>query len=164
MRVALRRRIGWVLPLALASAGGCRDDGPPSYIRLDEKAPSLPGPSSATMRVVSFWATWCAPCREEMPGLIEFARAPPPGLEVVAVSEDAVPGAIEKFFGGPADLALHSRVDHDRELFKAFGVERLPTSFVIYNGRLVARLEGPRRWNSKAMRELMRRLSTPAPP
>ncbi|MHB8879816.1 MAG: TlpA family protein disulfide reductase [Myxococcaceae bacterium] len=144
--------------IALGAACGCREEAQPPYIRLDEKAPAVPGAPPAQVLVVSFWATWCPPCREELPELTALARAAPGGLEVVAVSQDPELAPVERFLGGPADPSLHLRLDRDRALSAAFGVEKLPVSFVIAQGRLVARFDGPRRWNSGAMRKLLRRL------
>jgi len=160
--MALKHRSrGWTFMLILAAAGGCKDEAAPPYLRLSEPAPALPGSSAAPVRVVSFWATWCAPCREELPELLRLARAPLPGLEVLAVSQDDDLATVEKFLGGPADPALHLLLDRDRALTRAFGVERLPVTFVVAGGRLAARFDGPRRWDSKAMRELLGRLAAP---
>jgi thiol-disulfide isomerase/thioredoxin len=55
--------------------------------------------------LVNFWATWCPPCVKEMPGMVKLgqalARKYPGKFQLVAVSVDEEPGALQRFFGGP---------------------------------------------------------------
>lgn len=155
------------LPL-LAVAPGCRAESPPSYIRLDETAPALQDVPGSRALLVVFWAAWCAPCREETPGLLALAGSPPEGLQVVVFSHDPDLGAVERFLGGPPPPGLHLRLDEDQRTASTFGVNKLPTSLLVVDGRLVARFSGPREWNSRGMRrlleKLMARIDSPAPP
>ena len=81
--------------------------------------------------IVNFWATWCAPCRAEMPAIDAFLRKHhDEGLEVLAISMDA-PGSEEKIrnvmrpFSFPAALGPGSD-------FKGYQrIWRLPLTFVI---------------------------------
>lgn len=51
--------------------------------------------------LINYWATWCEPCQDELPGLLQVAReSGPQGLAVVGVSLDSMPGAktqVEQF-------------------------------------------------------------------
>jgi len=81
--------------------------------------------------LVHFWATWCPPCRKEMPALANFYREhAKDGLEIVAVSldEDANQAEVRRFvqsYGFPVAMMSASRMD-------GFGrVWALPLSFLI---------------------------------
>lgn len=107
---------------------------------------------------MSFWATWCPPCREETADLISLARHAPDELRVVVVSQDDEWRTVEDFLGGPPDPGLNLRLDAGKRLFDAFAVRALPTSILVVNGRLVARFQGPRDWDAPEVRSLLERL------
>jgi thiol-disulfide isomerase/thioredoxin len=139
---------------------GCREPaGSTDYVRIDGTAPLLENAPAARSLLVAFWATWCPPCRDETPQLRALAKDPPPGLQVVVISQDEQNSAVEEFFEGPPDPLLHLRLDPEKRLFDAFRVAKLPASFLIVDGRLRARFEGSRRWNETAMRDLLARLT-----
>jgi len=81
--------------------------------------------------VVNFWATWCAPCRQEIPDLARFAREHPE-VEVVGVSVDEGM-ATERLKVEAARLGVTYRVLHDLggEAARAWGVSVYPTTFVL---------------------------------
>jgi len=80
---------------------------------------------------VNFWATWCPPCREEIPILIELQKRYKDGLQVIGVSlDDGSPEDVKQF----AKLAgiNYPVVMYIRELVAAYGgVPALPTSFLL---------------------------------
>ncbi|MCY1024029.1 TlpA family protein disulfide reductase [Pyxidicoccus sp. MSG2] len=142
----------------LVTLCGCRTEPPPSYIRVEGAASVLADVPVSPALLVVFWASWCPPCREETPQLLELAQAPPDGLRVVVFSHDASLEAVGAFFGGPPAPALHLRLDPGEAIGQAFGVDQLPTSILVVDGRLVARFQGPREWNSRGMRRLLEKL------
>jgi cytochrome c biogenesis protein CcmG/thiol:disulfide interchange protein DsbE len=144
--------------LFLVVLPSCRAEPPPSYLRVEGPAPVLQAAPTSRATLVVFWAAWCAPCREETPQLRALAEAPPEGLSVVVFSHDTGMKAVEDFLGGPAEAALHLRLDEGEAAARAFGVDKLPTSLLVVGGRLVARFQGPRDWNSRAMRRLLEKL------
>ncbi len=103
--------------------------------------------------LVHFWATWCAPCQEELPALLAAARAVSgeSSFDLVAVSVDDSWPVIEAFFGGQVPSGIARARDAD--VASRFGVGSLPDSFfVATDGRLIARYRGTRDWQAAAAR------------
>ncbi|WP_101340156.1 TlpA family protein disulfide reductase [Cereibacter azotoformans] len=101
--------------------------------------------------VANFWATWCAPCREEMPTLDRLeAEMGGEGFSVVTVAtgRNAVPG-IRKFFEEAEVTHLPVLRDPKSALARQIGVMGLPVTLVLDpEGREVARLIGDADWDS----------------
>ena len=88
--------------------------------------------------LVNFWATWCGPCREEIPFLVRLAERYPDHLTVIGVSEDqGSPDTVAAFAGQYG--VNYPIVMSTPEIKRAFpGVFALPTSFVVDpEGRMV---------------------------
>ena len=109
--------------------------------------------------VLNFWATWCPPCRKEIPDFVALQREwGERGLVFVGVSMDqqgeAVVRAFAQQFGINYPLAMG-----DERIAQAFGgIEGLPTTFIINRqGGIVARQVGyaPRAAFEKAINELL---------
>jgi thiol-disulfide isomerase/thioredoxin len=103
--------------------------------------------------VLNLWATWCAPCRREMPSLDRLqAKYAGQGLQVVALSIDRGELAqIEAFYAevGIQHLAIYR--DPKAAVSRALGAFGLPTTVVFdQQGREVGRLLGPAEWDSEA--------------
>ena len=100
--------------------------------------------------LVHFWATWCPPCREELPGLIEAARRfGDEGLVLLAVTVDDDWAAVTRFFAGapPAEVVR----PHPPDAHHLYDVFTLPDTYLISrDGRLVLRYGGARDWRSPA--------------
>ncbi len=101
--------------------------------------------------VVNFWATWCAPCRKEMPTLSDLqARLGGPGFQVLTIAIGRnPPPAMKAFFDeiGVDNLPLHR--DPKMALSRAMGVLGLPVTVILdRQGREIARLTGDAQWNS----------------
>jgi thiol-disulfide isomerase/thioredoxin len=113
--------------------------------------------------VITFWATWCQPCREEMQIFDRLHRElAGEGLTVVAVNtrEDEAP-VVE--FGRALSLGFSLVLDPQGEVGASYGVVGLPTTFLIArDGRAVARAIGARDWTSPPARALIRSLLSEA--
>jgi thiol-disulfide isomerase/thioredoxin len=108
--------------------------------------------------LLNLWATWCAPCREEMPSLQRLQKAlGSDRFQVVALAVDksGIEGA-RKFFAdnGITDLALFADpTARDGTKLKVVG---MPTSILIdAEGREIGRLVGPAAWDSPEARRLI---------
>jgi peroxiredoxin len=96
--------------------------------------------------LINFWATWCAPCKIEMPWLIALrSQYAPQGFEILGVSEDDAdtPRAKLAKFGQEEGLNYPLLMGDDAISRKYGGVEFLPTSyFVGRDGKIVAETAG----------------------
>jgi thiol-disulfide isomerase/thioredoxin len=99
--------------------------------------------------LLHFWATWCEPCRAELPTLMALSREQ--RVAVLLVSVDESWPVIEHYFD--ADVPAEIMLDHEGELRRAFAVSTLPDSYLLDGeGRPVARVLGARDWASEEAR------------
>lgn len=100
--------------------------------------------------LLNLWATWCAPCREEMPSLDRLQQTlGGTDFEVVALSIDRGGILAVEVFYEELDLrALRAYVDPSTEALARVGAVGIPTSVLIdRNGRELWRVVGPVRWD-----------------
>lgn len=99
--------------------------------------------------VLNFWATWCAPCRHEMPSLDRLAAAMPEIAVVpVATGRNSVVG-IQKFFTEAGVTSLPVLRDPKSELARNMAIFGLPVTVIVNpEGEEVARLIGDAEWDS----------------
>ena len=111
--------------------------------------------------VLNFWATWCAPCRREMPSLDRLQVAMPEIAVVpVATGRNAVPG-IERFFAEAGVTGLPILRDPTSTLARGMGVMGLPVTVILNpEGQEVARLIGDAEWDSASAKAILAALAT----
>ena len=101
--------------------------------------------------VLNFWATWCAPCRAEMPSLQALQDKMGSGdLEVVTMAFGRHnPAAMLRFRQETGMTTLPLHLDGRSELAQGLGVLSLPHSFILdRDGRVVAQLTGEADWDA----------------
>jgi len=107
--------------------------------------------------LLNIWATWCVPCRKEMPTLERLhAALGGPDFEVVALSIDRSTDAIHKFFAevGIQKLAIYR--DSSAKAPRQLGVVGLPTTLLINReGLEIGRLIGPAEWDAPEIAEFI---------
>ena len=107
--------------------------------------------------LVNFWATWCGPCKEEMPSLARLQKQlDPTQFSLLTVTTDLQPQGIRHFLSQFA-VSLPVLFDEDHEVSRSFMVRGLPTTIVIArDGTLAGRAVGPRVWDSPEAVAMMR--------
>ncbi|RTM10911.1 MAG: TlpA family protein disulfide reductase [Hyphomicrobiales bacterium] len=114
---------------------------------------------SGKVVLLNIWATWCAPCRKEMPTLDRLqAKLGGPDFEVVALSLDrGGPELVKKFFAETGVTHLALNIDTSAKAMFALGTVGLPTTLLIdRKGKEVGRLIGPAEWDAPDMVDFIR--------
>ena len=111
--------------------------------------------------LLNFWATWCAPCRHEMPALDALqAELGGDAFEVVtlATGRNAVPG-IERFFQDENIQNLPILLDPRQAVAREMAVLGLPITVILNReGQEIARLRGDAEWNSASAKAILKAL------
>ena len=108
--------------------------------------------------LLHFWATWCPPCRRELPGLLELGRDLGAGdrFVLIAVTVDADWETVRAFFGGEIPSAVLR--DASGSGYQRYDISILPDTYLLApDGALTLRFGGAREWQSEGARELLRR-------
>jgi len=109
--------------------------------------------------VLNFWATWCPPCVEEMPSLVEMQRRmKAKGVTVVAVSIDVDENAYQKFVKDHGVNLLTVR-DPQQKTPDLYGTHGWPETFIIdRNGVMRRKFIGPVDWTEPDITEFLGKL------
>jgi thiol-disulfide isomerase/thioredoxin len=121
---------------------------------------------------VNFWATWCPPCRAELPSMLRLGQelqARHPGkFRMVAVSVDDGWAEVGQFFGGPPPPGLTVTLDTDQLTTRAYYCVarggcpdsfKFPETYLVdRKGQLVAYVVGPRDWSSPVVKRFLEQL------
>ena len=97
---------------------------------------------------VNFWATWCPPCRKEIPDLERLAESLKLSeFKIFAVSSDESWDDINGFFKGTA-THMHVGLDVDQTVAERYGTEKLPETYVVdTRGQLRLRFINAQPWS-----------------
>lgn len=110
--------------------------------------------------LLNFWATWCAPCKAEMPSLENLYRnLKGKGLVVIGVSVDNSEKTVHSFVKEKG-ITFPILLDKGKEVsFDDYGVIGLPVTFLIdKKGVIVDKVFGERQWDSEEVKEKIKRL------
>ena len=111
--------------------------------------------------LVNFWATWCAPCRKEMPALAELQEElGGENFEVLTIATGRnSPEGIRKFFSEIDVDNLPHHQDPKQALAAQMGIFGLPISVILdAEGREIARLRGDADWSSDSAKAVIKAL------
>ena len=101
---------------------------------------------------LNFFATWCGPCREEMPGMERLFRAyQDKGLAVLAIDMQESAKTVRPFIQ-ELKLSFSSLLDTKGSVSHEYGIRALPVSFLVgRDGNILWRAMGGREWDSPEM-------------
>ena len=163
-------RWGLLLILGLVLQA-CDDSSAPPKTRIGQTLPPLAvedlfnqpatiKPVPGKLLMINVWATWCGPCRHEMPSLQRLAtRLGSDRLELVGLSVDTDEHVVREYLI-ENKITFPSFLDRDMsEINGALGVRMFPsTFFVTPHGKLVKVIEGWREWDSPELSAEIRAL------
>jgi cytochrome c biogenesis protein CcmG/thiol:disulfide interchange protein DsbE len=106
--------------------------------------------------VLNFWATWCAPCVEEMPSLVDMQRRlKDKGVTVVAISVDVDGNAYRQFVKNHNVNLLTVR-DPDQKSNSMYGTSKFPETYIIdRNGVIRRKFMGAVDWTAKDVTDFL---------
>ena len=104
---------------------------------------------------LNFWATWCKPCEEEMPGMERlYKKYKDKGLVVLAISEDTDGAGAVTPFVKKHGLTFPVGLDPRMSVAAQYGVWALPSTFIIdRHGNRAHFANGPRDWDGRAAQD-----------
>lgn len=127
----------------------------PGTAAMDFELPALDGRSVqlADLKgkgvVVNFWATWCGPCKEEMPAFERLRQQlNPDRFVLLTITTDLQREGIRQFLTN-LNVQLPVLFDEQQDVSQAYLVRALPTTVLIdRQGMLIGRAVGPRDWDA----------------
>jgi len=110
--------------------------------------------------LINFWATWCEPCRTEMPSMEALYRSQRQhDFEILAISIDTSGAPPVRQYVEQFGFSFPALLDDNFQVNDLYQVRVAPTSILIdRQGRVVARIPGAKDWNSPDMRARIERL------
>jgi cytochrome c biogenesis protein CcmG, thiol:disulfide interchange protein DsbE len=156
-----------ILLVCLLVLAGCNSAHPP---RIGNAAPDFSITDSQRTVVLSkyrgkpvllnFWATWCPPCVQEMPSLVELQKLVGDKVTIIAVSEDADDAAYKQFVRDHNVDLLTVRDTGGSKSNEVYGTFKFPETFVIdSNGKIVRKFIGATDWTSPDIVDYLKKLS-----
>ncbi|HVO34039.1 MAG TPA: TlpA disulfide reductase family protein [Gemmatimonadales bacterium] len=134
----------------------------PAFTAADVKTgqPATLAQYKGQVVLLNVWATWCEPCKIEMPSMEQLEKElGPQGLKIVAVSiDEGGPDVVRQF---ARDYGLTFRILHDQSgrIQRIYQTTGVPESFVINRqGTIVKKVIGAADWDATVNKDLVRRL------
>jgi DsbE subfamily thiol:disulfide oxidoreductase len=151
--VALGAGLWFALPEA---PGTMREGDQITSLNLPDLQGTMQTLPKGEIILLNFWATWCPPCRKEIPSMVKLhKKLSSQGLRIVAVSVDKNRDDLESFV---KEHQMPFMVLHDADSIAArqYGVFRFPETFLIdRQGRVRHRLVGEVEWMSEPMIQVL---------
>jgi peroxiredoxin len=163
--VPFRRLLASILLLPLALAAACNRGAHPAqtgklapdFTLSDENTTVHLADYRGKVVLVNFWATWCGPCVEELPSLLELHHDQP-SLAILAVSIDEDPGAYARFLAR-RHVDLITVRDPSESAAKLFHTEMWPETYVLDRRGVIRRkFVGAQDWSSPEVRAFLKGL------
>jgi cytochrome c biogenesis protein CcmG/thiol:disulfide interchange protein DsbE len=165
----VRRSLLLLILLGIALSAGCyRGTRParigtaaPDFLVKDGSRTVSLGQLHGQVVVLNFWATWCAPCVEEIPSLVVMSqKMKSKGITVLGVSVDADEDAYQKFIKDHGVSFLTVR-DPDQKSNVLYGTVKFPETYIIdRNGVVRRKFIGAVDWTSLEVVDYLNKLSS----
>jgi thiol-disulfide isomerase/thioredoxin len=109
--------------------------------------------------LLNFWATWCEPCRTEIPTMIRLHdKLSRLGFEIVAIDVMESPDTVARYVR-EARMTFPVLLDNDGKAANTYGARGIPTTYVVdHTGNAVSGVTGAIEWHTPAMEEYLRAL------
>ena len=109
--------------------------------------------------IVNFWATWCPPCRAEMPSMERAWQVlRKEGIELIAINVGEDAATVSQFLS-EVSVGFPMPLDTDSEVVQRWPVRGLPTTYIVDpEGHLMYRAVGERDWDAPEVMDLVRAL------
>lgn len=131
---------------------------PQFSITTDEGRHITPTSFGGRVLILNFWATWCAPCIQEIPSLDEFQKQfAKNGVVVLAVSVDKNPQKYRNFLDH-VHVSFDTSRDPDANLSAEYGTFQYPESYIIKDGRVMRKIPNAENWLSDDMKQYVQSL------
>ncbi len=129
----------------------------PKIVYLDTSGTAHELTNNPQLTILHLWATWCAPCIDELPILDSVAAAyKDKDVVVIAMSLDGKnTKKVTDFYTAHNIRSLPAYFDTKMQAYRALKVSGLPATIFIKNGREVARIDGPADWQSTDVKALL---------
>lgn len=113
------------------------------YVRLSDY--------SGKVVFLNIWATWCPPCREEMPSMVSlYQKLKGRNFEMLAVSIDLEGEKVVRPFAVKYGLTFPVLLDPDSKIYRLYGLTGVPESFIVdKSGVIIYKIIGPQNWMGK---------------
>ncbi len=101
--------------------------------------------------LLNFWATWCPPCRKEIPSMIKlYKRYNDKGLEIIGVNLDRMDKSGVEKFSSEYNITFPILLDPTGKIATLYGITALPATFILdRNGKIQERVAGGKDWSSE---------------
>ena len=122
---------------------------PPFTITTDSGEKVTPYSFGGKLLVLNFWATWCAPCVQEIPSLNQFQKKyADKGVVVVAISVDKNPNKYKAFLE-KIPVSFATARDASADISAQYGTFQYPETYLIKDGRVVHKYGNAENWTNE---------------
>lgn len=147
--------IAWSLRDTSAKEGG---PAPAFSIKTDEGKVVTASAFGGKILVLNFWATWCAPCVQEIPSLNEFQRRfAKSGVVVVAISVDKNDRKYKTFLSR-IPVSFETARDPSQDVSAEYGTFQFPETYIIKDSRIMRKFPNAEDWLSDDMTQYVQSL------
>lgn len=100
---------------------------------------------------LDFWASWCKPCKESFPFMIEMqSKYSEAGLKIIAINVDSDEKKMKSFLDElKEEVNFTILFDEGNKIIKSYNAEALPTSFFIFDGKILSTHQGFKKSDTK---------------